>query len=139
MTPNAQNPASNELALPSRWATEVEPQLANGEKIQAWLEIDLDSRLRFASGLLIVTDRRLLARAPGEKSWAEWQLRAGLKLNHLDHAGVGTLELHDGQQRLAFWRFTLAADPQALRLVRQFEDRFAELVEAPAAVNFMRA
>ena len=121
MTPNAQNPASNELALPSRWATEVEPQLANGEKIQAWLEIDLDSRLRFASGLLIVTDRRLLARAPGEKSWAEWQLRAGLKLNHLDHAGVGTLELIDEQGRLACWRYTLGHNLAALRVIAEFD------------------
>ena len=70
MTPNAQNLASNEPALPSRWATEVEPQLAAGEKIQAWLEIDLDSRLQFANGLVIVTDQRLLAHAPGETTWS---------------------------------------------------------------------
>ena len=62
MTPNAQNLASNEPALPSRWATEVEPQLAAGEKIQAWLEIDLDSRLQFANGLVIVTDQRRVKR-----------------------------------------------------------------------------
>jgi hypothetical protein len=63
MTPNAQNIAGNEPVLPSRWATEVEPQMAAGEEIQAWLEIDLDSRLQFANGLVIVTDQRLLARA----------------------------------------------------------------------------
>ena len=40
MTPNPQNAASSELALPGRWATEIEPQLASGEKIQAWLEIE---------------------------------------------------------------------------------------------------
>lgn len=62
---------------------------------QAWLEIDLDARLQFASGLVLVTNRRLLARAPGTRQWQEWPLRAGLALNHHDHAGVSALELVD--------------------------------------------
>ena len=51
--------AASEPALPDRWSAEVEPQLAADEKIQAWLEIDLDARLNFAAGLVIVTGTAL--------------------------------------------------------------------------------
>ena len=88
MTPNENNTASYELALPSHWAAEFEPQLATNEKPQAYVEIDLDTRLQFTDGVVIVTNQRLLAKAPGEKSWQQWPLRAGLVLNHFDHAGA---------------------------------------------------
>ena len=121
MTPNLQNTASAELALPSRWAAEVEPQLAAGEKTQAWLEIDLNARLQFAAGIVLVTDRRLLARAPGDEQWQEWPLRSGLSLNHHDHAGVGALELVDQNGRLANWRYTLSKNLAALRVLAEFD------------------
>ena len=121
MTPNAQITAGNEPTLPSRWTAEVEPQLAAGEKLQAWVEIDLDNRLQFADGLVIATNQRLLARAPGETQWQHWPLHTGLKLNHLDHAGVGTLELLDAQGRLACWRYTLGHNLAALRVITEFE------------------
>ena len=95
MTQIVQYVAANEPALPSDRAAEVEDLLAAGEKVQAWLEIDLDARLQFATGLLIATDRRLLARAPGDGGWQDWPLHVGLALNHHDHAGVGALELVD--------------------------------------------
>ena len=121
MPSNVQNFAASEPALPDRWSAEVEPQLAADEKIQAWLEIDLDARLKFAAGLVIVTDRRLLARAPDDGGWQEWPLRAGLALNHHDHAGVGALELVDENGRLANWRYTLARNLAALRVINEFD------------------
>ena len=69
MTEKPQNTASAEPALPNHWAAEVEPQLAAGEKTQAWLEIDLDTRLQFAAGLVIVIDRCLFVRAFGDGGW----------------------------------------------------------------------
>ena len=121
MIPNPQNAAGTEPALPGRWAAELEPQLAAGEKTRAWLEIDLDARLRFAAGVVLVTDRRLLARAPGDGKWQEWPLRAGLVLNHHDHAGVGALELVDANGRLAHWRYTLSRNLAALRVISEFD------------------
>jgi len=76
---------------------------------------------------VVLTESRLLALAPGSKDWESWPLRDGLTLRHADHAGVGTLELHDEQRRLAAWRYTLGANGQALRLVKQFERRLGEL------------
>ena len=121
MTQNAQNSAGNEPALPSHWAAEVEPLLAAGEQTQAWIEIDLDARLKFAQGLVVVTNLRLLARTPGEAKWGEWPLQSALRINHLDHAGVGTLELLGEHGRLACWRYTLGHNLAALRVIAEFE------------------
>ena len=76
---------------------------------------------------MVLTESRLLALNPGSEAWESWPLRDGLTLRHADHAGVGTLELHDAQRRLAAWRYTLGANGQALRLVKQFERRLDEV------------
>ena len=69
----------------------------------------------------MLTDRRLLAQPHAGAPWQSWPLGAGLTLRAADHAGVGTLALHDEVQRIASWHFTLPAQVQALRLVEQFE------------------
>jgi ATP-binding cassette subfamily B protein len=135
MTPNENNTASYELALPSHWAAEFEPQLATDEKPQAYVEIDLDTRLQFIDGVVIVTNQRLLAKAPGEKSWQQWPLRAGLVLNHFDHAGVGMLELTDQQGRLAIWRYTLSRNLAALRVISEFDLNRDSLVSGKAVLR----
>ena len=99
------------------------PLLPN-ENVLTTLEVDLDERLHFARARLQLTEHRLI----GERG--AWPLRPDLSLRHHDHAGVGTLELHDGSGRLALWRFTLAQNVQALRLVRLFEQRIEVLWRA---------
>ncbi len=103
------------------WRTELGTRLSSGESVLAGLELDLDAKLHFTQGWVVVTDRRLIARAPGEKNIQEWPIRAGFVLNHGDHAGVGSLELVEEGARLASWRYTLGYNPDALRLVDQFE------------------
>ncbi|BBO20279.1 MAG: ABC transporter [Rhodocyclaceae bacterium] len=103
------------------WRREAVSRLVDGERLEAGLPLDLDIDLRYSEGLLLLTDRRLLARSPGAEAWQEWPYRPGLRLVHGDHAGVGTLELHDGSGRLAAWRFTIGANPAALRLADEFE------------------
>ena len=104
--------------------------LATEENVLCTLLVDLNQQLRFAQGLLVLTDRRLLTRSP-EGVWTSWPVRGadggrapGLALSHFDHAGVGTLELHEldssPARRLASWRFTLGVNAQALRMVRLF-------------------
>ena len=106
---------------PDAWQAELPLQLAPEEQVVAALETDLDVHLVFSPGQVVLTNRRLLARSPGDADWTAWPLRPGLSLQHHDHAGVGTLELHDATARLACWRFTLAHNVAALRL----NDRFA--------------
>jgi ATP-binding cassette subfamily B protein len=123
----------NRHALPSSWRPELDIQLDPAETVFAALEIDLDSRLRFAPGLILVTNARLLARTAGEAEWKEWTFRPGLALGHHDHAGVGTLDLLDESGRLASWRYTLGHNPEALRLITQFEiQRDAAIFGQPA-------
>ena len=108
-------------ALPDFWHAGLAARLNEGESVQAWLELDLDAGLRFSRELVALTDRRLLARQPGEPEWRDWFFRPGLRLAHKDHAGVGTLELHDEASCLASWRYTIAQNPATLRLVDAFE------------------
>jgi ATP-binding cassette subfamily B protein len=100
-------------------------ELAGGENVTACVPVDLDPQLRFAPGLLALTDRRLLSLGvqDGAIDVQSWPLTPALQMRHSDHGGVGQLELLDAQQRLGRWRFTLAVDPQALQLQRQFERR----------------
>ena len=107
--------------LPESWGGELQSQLMPQETALACLEVDLDTRLQFNSGLVVVTDRRLLSKAPNSQAWQSWPHQAGLKLVHYDHAGVGTLELHGISARLGCWRYTLGNNPAALRLVEHFD------------------
>ena len=101
--------------------------LRSDEKPLAWLELDLDARLAFGAGLLVLTDHRLLARAPGQTEWQAWPLSEELNLRHHDHAGVGHLELVGRTARLAVWHFTLGRNLQAMRLLEQFALQLATL------------
>ena len=92
--------------------------LAENEAVLATIETDLDAQLQFARGLICLTDQGLYALShTGE--WSQWPLSAEQTLKLTDHAGIATLDLLSPEGRLACWRFTLAQNPSALRLVRQ--------------------
>jgi len=95
----------------------------------------LDARLHFTQGWLAVTNRRLIGQAPGEKGLQSWDIVPGMTLSHSDHAGVGTLELSDGQRRLGSWRYTLGHNPDALRLTDVFDARRDLLAEGAQAAQ----
>jgi ATP-binding cassette, subfamily B, bacterial len=105
-----------------QWAA-LQARLAPAENVAATLEVDLDASGRFARGLLALTSQRLLAWDPADSHWREWVLRPDLAMRISDHAGVGSLELVDGSQRLALWRFTLQMNLQAQRWHEAFERR----------------
>jgi len=120
---------SSELStteLPEAWRPEVQLQLSSGENVLSALEVDLDARLHFAKGLVLLTERRIMARAPGETVWQSWPYAPDLGLKLHDHAGVGHLELINSQERLASLRFTLGQNLLAIRL----SEKFAVLREA---------
>ncbi|MBV7482087.1 ABC transporter ATP-binding protein [Bordetella sp. BOR01] len=120
---------------PSALHDAMQSRLAPGEAVLAWLETDLDAHLAFRPGLVALTDRRLLARSPDDGLWHDWACAPGLRLGQHDHAGAATLELHDGPVRLAAWRYTLARNPAALRLLARFDALQAGLqADAPACL-----
>ena len=128
-----QQPAASDL--PETWRSRVFAQLHAGEQILAVLLTDLDEHLRFTAGIVLATDRRLLACTQPEGLWLDWPHVDGLVLRKRDHAGVGSLELLDGQRRHAVWRYTLEADGSAQRLIDAFEH--ARLTPREAAEPFV--
>ncbi|SFN90082.1 ATP-binding cassette, subfamily B [Nitrosospira briensis] len=113
------------LTFPSTWATRIESQLLDGERVLAWMETDLDAHLYFSPGLVVATNKRLLATAEKGETWQGWPYRQGLTLARSDHSGVGSLELVDENSLLAGWHYTLASDTAAGRLVEQFTQQLA--------------
>ena len=103
----------------------VDGQLVADEAVLAWFEIDLDEQLRFARGLIVLTNRRLLAKTASDDDWKSHPFCAGLNLARHDHSGVGSLELLDTQKRIAIWRYTLGADVAAGRLIDHFNRQLA--------------
>lgn len=69
---------------------------------------------------MVVTNKRLLATAGGDRSWQEWFYRPGLALARYDHGGIGSLELLDTNSLLAHWRYTLGLDTAVVRLIESF-------------------
>ncbi|MGH8789468.1 MAG: ABC transporter ATP-binding protein [Cupriavidus necator] len=114
-------PVPTAPAADEPWRAESGSWLRPGETVLAGLALDLDAKLHFTQGWLVVTDQRIVARAPGEKNVREWNIGPTLRLSHTDHAGVGALELSGPEGRLASWRYTLGYNPAALRLADQFE------------------
>ncbi|MES2025299.1 MAG: ABC transporter ATP-binding protein [Pseudomonadota bacterium] len=108
--------------IPALWQ-DIHVQLNKDEIILAHLELDLDLSLHFVPGVVILTNLRLLSRSRSVSTWQAWPLRADLALKHYDHAGVGTLELHDATARLVTWRYTLAQNPDALNLIILFDQQ----------------
>jgi ATP-binding cassette subfamily B protein len=125
------NPPS--LPLPEHWRTPALSQLASGETVRGWLELDLDNRLHFTRTLLLLTHQRLLSSQDGH-DWQSWPLMSELALQSHDHAGVGTLELLDSHRRLACWRYTLEFDPAVRDFITDFGHRQAgtQAVEEPS-------
>ena len=109
--------------LPQTWSEKLRDRLLPNEHVSGWLQVDLDSKLNFSTGVLVLTTQRLLSWETGgaDAGWREWPLGAVLCLKHSDHAGVGQLSVHNGQQRLGVWRFTVSNNTPALRFKREFE------------------
>nr|WP_087497406.1 ABC transporter ATP-binding protein [Curvibacter sp. AEP1-3] len=114
--------------MPSIWREAVQKQLRPQENVLATLEVDLDQQLRFVKGLVVLTDQRLLSCAGTQQVWTSWDLQAGQKLLHHDHAGVGHIDLLDANALLGSWRFTLGQNLLAIRLADQFQAQLESTV-----------
>jgi ATP-binding cassette subfamily B protein len=117
----------------------VEAQLASGETPLVWLELDLDARLHYASGLLVLTNRRFIevvrslsktpswqflrdAQKPEEPpAFRSWPLETIQQLRVKEQAGVGTLDMLGAESLLGQWRYTIAKAAQAHRFIDRFE------------------
>jgi len=108
------------VPIPSEPSRDGVP-LDSSENVLVRLSVDLDDRLHFGQGEIILTDQRLVAKSPNHENWHDWPLDVNLCLLHHDHAGVGHLQLTDSSHLLAAWHFTLAHDPAARQLLAAFK------------------
>src|SRR5207244_2577629 len=87
----------NGKALPAKWQHDAQSRLEPGETVLATFEPDLDQRLFFAPGLVLLTDRRVLAADedghPGEghPRWQAWPLGPDTTLKAQEYGGAGVL------------------------------------------------
>jgi len=106
--------------VPAPRHDDVKGQLQQDEIPLAVLEPDLDTDLNYAANLVVLTDRRLLAKSAG--NWQSWALADGLVLAVCERGGVGLLDLTNTEARLAHWRFTAAQSAPAHRLVQCWQE-----------------
>ncbi len=103
--------------------------LRPNEVVIAILEIDLNDQLCFSKGILCLSNQGLLGTNQQEANgWGRWDFLEGQHLHLHDHAGVATLELIDSTGRLAQWKFTLAQNPAANRLLQQYQIESAKFL-----------
>jgi ATP-binding cassette subfamily B protein len=126
--------------LPVGRHREVQSRLEPGETLVAWFAPDLDERLFYAEGLVLLTERRLLAHALDGRAdsngphWQAWPLEPDMTLRCELHAGVGTLDLVTSSGRLAHWRYTPGQSTAAHALVQRLgalRSRQAGVAAAP--------
>lgn len=126
---------ANYPPLPHDWLAAAQAQLVADAEIIAWLEINLDADLHFNKQLLVLSQQGLIYistpsdhHIAGQTSATTYPYRAGLKCQHRDQAGVGSIELFDHDLRLARWRYTLALDPAVARFCKLFAQQLTSAV-----------
>ncbi|WP_395012450.1 ABC transporter transmembrane domain-containing protein, partial [Undibacterium sp.] len=117
---------SSSLSLPEAWKQELSLQLVQDEMVISAVETDLDSKLHFKRGLIVLTNQRVLSKSSEQTEWQSWDFSQGLQMRHHDHAGVGHLELLNQANLLAHWRFTLGQNLLVIRLMDAFNDQLHE-------------
>ncbi len=121
-----ENSAADAAPLPTEWDADLRRQLEPGERLICWFAPDLDVGLQYKEGLVVLTDRRIVAaEAAGPDldgaTWSSWDLDGKLSIRLRDRAGLGSLELLAPERRIARWRFTLARGAAAHGFVDRFE------------------
>jgi ATP-binding cassette, subfamily B, bacterial len=121
-------------AIPPIWRDQLDVHLEPGEHLVAFFEPDLDGRLEFTDGLVVLTDRRLLSLvdvAPRSSSgavsvtpakWRSWHLNRVTTLRMREAAGLGMLELVGPTALEGSWQYTLAKSASALPFVHAFQE-----------------
>lgn len=117
---------NSSLGLPETWKQELSLQLVQDEMVISAVETDLDSKLHFKRGLIVLTNQRVLSKSSEQTEWQSWDYSQGLQMRHHDHAGVGHLELLNQANLLAHWRFTLGQNLLVIRLMDAFNDQLHE-------------
>ena len=113
-------------AIPEAYRDEVQRQLQADEVVISWFAPDLEDHLHYASGLVLLTNLRILsahAQATGGilGEWRSWPLNQVVGLKTRERSGLGQVDLLGPDGRLHHWRYTSAQSKGAYRLSQRFE------------------
>ncbi len=106
--------------LPPAWQERLQPMLQPGEHLLAWIQTDLNSKLMYSDGVLVLTETRLLSADSPDACWQAYPLEPMMRMRRRDHAGVATLELVDDHKLLQTWHCTMGQDTAGRRLIEAF-------------------
>jgi len=112
--------------------------LAAGETVLAAARFDLDGRLRFSDGWIVLTNRRVIADEPVSAEAAapvgggpqSWTIDADTRLDVQLRSAVGRVELSRGDSIVARWLFT----PAKAVGIHALEDAFDARVAGPGGL-----
>jgi len=96
-------------------------ELLPNERLLSSFRPDVDEALRFSTGLVLLSDARLLVRE-SDQSFRGVPLTTSLELSRSEHAGLSELIVSERGQRVLRIRYTLALAASAHEFVRAFED-----------------
>ncbi|MGD0899852.1 MAG: ABC transporter ATP-binding protein [Thermoguttaceae bacterium] len=127
-----ENHADAWKTLPEEVRSQLAAELGEGETVVGCFRPDLDARLRFRNGLVVLTNRRVLSPTvppmerggPPAGAWQSWPLAGGVEFRESQSATVGLLELVGPGGRLVHWRHTVGRSGG----VRRFLQRYRSLV-----------
>jgi len=113
-------------SVPEAFLGELNAQLRSGEEVLAWFEPNLDAKLRFGSGLAVLTNMAVITRQPTppgvpSSPWSRWELSEVREIRKLDRTGLGILELLGEKKLLQSWRFTAGNTSAATSLAAKLK------------------
>jgi ATP-binding cassette subfamily B protein len=110
--------------LSAGWQPSVQSAIRAGERVLAYIELDLDAERNFAQTLLVLTNLRLIecgiSAAGMVNSPKYWELSPNLELQASVLSGLGRLELLQAEQAKYQWPFTSACESAADRFAAAF-------------------
>jgi len=118
---NPQVPPSSGIgSLSPGWRSAVERALQNGERLLAWLELDLDPDRRFSPGLLVLTDSRWLAWV-GSAPLAEVDVRRLKQIELRDYGSLSEIVVQGADQQSIHYHLSATRREAARTFVEQVE------------------
>ncbi|MCE3014642.1 MAG: ABC transporter ATP-binding protein [Pirellula sp.] len=112
--------------LPTDFRELVRGSLLADESILAWFEPDLDEKLQFGRGLVVLTDRGVLGFQPistleRPSPLERFPLSEIVDLRKLDRSGLALLEVLGSDRLLQSWRFTTKHNSAASLLAKEYK------------------
>ncbi len=108
---------------PTEFNELLRTQIKDGETVVSWLTPNLTPELRFADGLVVLTEKRILSFVAEPNSntnqsspigkWQSWDLKSISEIRATDRAGLASLEILGPERLFHTWRFSSSKLAQA--------------------------